>query len=251
MGARLDDTEGLAKGSRPVCVRASPRRLRTHPACAFVATCDSSTVESFRVAQPHRRQSQDGAVSARRARHHPSRAVTVGCECVCVVPAESARRRCRDVPRRVRACVRTFVRSFVRRVDATRLDGRDDEASASRFSLEPPRTVDESKRAIARGHGVHTDFYDDPDPSHHKLEERVKYIHRVFGDVEGARWWVKNVGARGAPDDGCRTTRRFQEFYYFNSRQMAAYARTGYDASLGELPREFAPLVRGDDDGTY
>jgi len=120
-----------------------------------------------------------------------------------------------------------------------------------RFSLEPPRTVDGLKRAIMCSHSVHTDFYYDPGPFHHKLEERMKYIHRVFGDVEGARWWMKNVGACGAPDDYCRTTRRFQEYYYFNSRQMAAYARTGYDASLGELPREFAPLVRFDDDGTY
>lgn len=106
------------------------------------------------------------------------------------------------------------------------------------YELNVPRTVVGLKCASVHGHDVHEKFfYDASAQSHYKFKERMNYIHCVFGSLDGARWWIENESARGAPDDYCHTTGRLQEFYFVNDRQMVAFARTGYDASVGELSR--------------
>ena len=145
------------------------------------------------------------------------------------------------------ALVRAFDKSEFSKISDEEMQRKLDD-----YELNVPRTVVGLKRAIMHGHRVHEKFfYDASAKSHYKIKERMSYIHRVFGSVDGARWWIENVGACGAPDDYCRTTGRLQEFYYFNDRQMVAFARTGYDASVGELPMTYANLIRIDDDGSY
>jgi len=123
------------------------------------------------------------------------------------------------------------------------------------YSLEPARTVVGIKRTLLYGKQVHDYFYygpNGPESLHYKVKERMLYVERVFsGAVEGARWWIRNVGACGAPDDICRTTMREQHYYYFNDRQITAYVRTGYDAADGELPAGDVNKIRIDTDLSY
>ena len=71
------------------------------------------------------------------------------------------------------------------------------------------------------------------------VAERMNYLNSVFSNPAKIKWWVQNVAACGAPDFVCVHTREEVHLYCLNSRQIAAYVRTGYNAKDGTLPAKF------------